>query len=149
MDLVRILYVAWFVLPMALYISFGPVLLLYMGFGPDDRKHFLKRMAAVIFIMLFLFYVAIPVPQSVQGQFIKDVNNLVDNNSDVSLNHIKLAQSKYCQFPYLSAIVYFQFKRAYLDDFDDTFQRQRGVSGGPIGDSRIAPASEICKTDFM
>ncbi len=149
MSLIKILYMDWFVLPMAVYISFGFVFLFYKGFDSTDRKKLLKRMTKVIVIILTLFYFIIPVPASVQHEYIENTHNLIKNNSNATLIHIQTVQVNYCFLPYLPAITYFQFKRAYLNDYEDIFQRKNGVLGGSISDHRIAPASEICKTNFM
>lgn len=130
MDVLNILYSAWFLCLLMFIMAGGITYLVIRGLQIDrhNEKKLISTCLCLSTLLLIIFYFFLPIPQSVHSQYISYVHNMKNNNELSNLTNIKFALNKYCNSSYLNGYQYFELLDAYHKDAEITFDRQKFLS---------------------
>lgn len=137
------LYASWFVFPTILLLIFL-VFMLVRGWLIDKKKAF-SILGAVCVITIIAFYFIIPVPFAVQAKEVKVIKNFLANNNEASNVNMQLWKEVNCSGGYLKGYQYFEFQRAFRNDFNITLERNGMVAFGQIDAESTSKENELCK----
>ncbi|UUS62527.1 MULTISPECIES: hypothetical protein [unclassified Acinetobacter] len=134
MTVIDLMYSAWFVLPLMLYMTFGLAYFVFRGAWASQvhARRFTVVIALSVLVICGLFYYILPVPKHAQNKMVGYILILKDNNQGAEFKNVQNLLSVKCQKRYLNAVAYFQIQKAYQKDFDVIFNRNKFVDMGSV-----------------